>query len=80
MEVNHSEAETGRTNREKSALSGELARDYGCGDYDIRHNLTAQYVLRAADQGAESLFGVTRRPAGKFQERCSGTAVRRFRY
>jgi hypothetical protein len=27
-----------------SPLAGELARDYGNCDYDIRHNLTAQYV------------------------------------
>jgi hypothetical protein len=27
-----------------SPLEGELARDYGNCDYDIRHNLTAQYV------------------------------------
>ena len=29
-----------------SPLPGELARDYGNCDYDIRHNLTAQYVYQ----------------------------------
>ena len=29
-----------------SPLPGELARDYGPCDYDIRHNLTAQYVYQ----------------------------------
>ncbi len=29
-----------------SPLPGELARDYGSCDYDIRHNLTAQYVYQ----------------------------------
>jgi Carboxypeptidase regulatory-like domain len=29
-----------------SPLPGELSRDYGPCDYDIRHNLTAQYVYR----------------------------------
>src|SRR5271157_500527 len=29
-----------------SPLPGELARDYGNCDYDIRHNLTAQYVYK----------------------------------
>jgi hypothetical protein len=29
-----------------SPLPGELARDYGPCDYDIRHNLTGQYVYR----------------------------------
>ncbi len=29
-----------------SPLPGELARDYGPCDYDIRHNLNAQYVYQ----------------------------------
>ena len=29
-----------------SPLPGELARNYGPCDYDIRHNLTAQYVYQ----------------------------------
>ena len=36
-----------------SPLPGDLARDYGPCDYDIRHNLNAQYVYRVADQGAK---------------------------
>jgi hypothetical protein len=38
-----------------SPLPGELARDYGSCDYDIRHNLTGQYVyqlpLKVRDRG-----------------------------
>ncbi len=29
-----------------SPLPGDLARDYGPCDYDIRHNLNAQYVYQ----------------------------------
>ena len=40
-----------------SPLPGDLARDYGPCDYDIRHNLNAQYVYQL--------------PL-KFKNRCSG--------
>jgi hypothetical protein len=35
-----------------SPLPGELARDYGPCDYDIRHNLNAQYVYQLPVKGA----------------------------
>ena len=37
-----------------SPLPGDLARDYGPCDYDIRHNLNAQYVYRLAGESSES--------------------------
>ncbi len=38
-----------------SPLPGELARDYGNCDYDIRHNLTAQYVYQLPSKVRRSL-------------------------
>src|SRR5579872_1076689 len=40
-----------------SPLPGELARDYGNCDYDIRHNLTAQYVYQLPLKVRERLLG-----------------------
>ena len=42
-----------------SPLPGELARDNGPCDYDIRHNLTAQYVYELPHQGAEPSTSAT---------------------
>ena len=39
-----------------SPLPGELARDYGNCDYDIRHNLTAQYVYQFPSKARSSLL------------------------
>jgi Carboxypeptidase regulatory-like domain len=39
-----------------SPLPGELARDYGPCDYDIRHNLNAQYVYQLPIQVRNHLF------------------------
>ncbi len=52
-----------------SPLPGNLARDYGPCDYDIRHNLNAQYVYqlpvkvrdRTLGTRAERLAGVGHR-------------------
>ena len=41
-----------------SPLPGELARDYGPCDYDIRHNLNAQYVYQLPVQSAQSFSGL----------------------
>ena len=41
-----------------SPLPGDLARDYGPCDYDIRHNLNAQYVYQFAGSCAESFSGL----------------------
>jgi hypothetical protein len=40
-----------------SPLPGELARDYGDCDYDIRHNLTAQYVYEFPLKARTRLLG-----------------------
>jgi hypothetical protein len=40
-----------------SPLPGELARDYGNCDYDIRHNLTAQYTYQLPLKMREYLLG-----------------------
>ena len=40
-----------------SPLPGELARDYGSCDYDIRHNLTAQYVYELPIKARNHLLG-----------------------
>jgi len=39
-----------------SPLPGELARDYGPCDYDIRHNLNAQYVYQLPIKGRNRLL------------------------
>jgi len=40
-----------------SPLPGELARDYGSCDYDIRHNLTGQYVYELPIKTGRRLLG-----------------------
>jgi hypothetical protein len=40
-----------------SPLPGDLARDYGPCDYDIRHNLNAQYVYQLPVKVQNRLFG-----------------------
>ncbi|HXW90168.1 MAG TPA: carboxypeptidase-like regulatory domain-containing protein [Terriglobales bacterium] len=40
-----------------SPLPGELARDYGNCDYDIRHNLTAQYTYQLPVKTQSHFFG-----------------------
>ncbi|HUO13820.1 MAG TPA: TonB-dependent receptor [Verrucomicrobiae bacterium] len=40
-----------------SPLPGELARDYGNCDYDVRHNLTAQYVYQLPVKLHDHLLG-----------------------
>jgi hypothetical protein len=40
-----------------SPLPGELARDYGPCDYDIRHNLNAQYVYQLPGKVSNRLLG-----------------------
>jgi len=40
-----------------SPLPGELARDYGNCDYDVRHNLTAQYVYELPLKTSHHAFG-----------------------
>ena len=40
-----------------SPLPGELARDYGNCDYDIRHNLTAQYTYKLPFKVLDQLWG-----------------------
>ncbi len=40
-----------------SPLPGDLARDYGPCDYDIRHNLNAQYVYQLPVRVQNRLFG-----------------------
>ena len=40
-----------------SPLPGELARNYGPCDYDVRHNLNARICVSVAAQGAEPRLG-----------------------
>ena len=51
-----------------SPLPGELGRQYGPCDYDVRHNFTAQYVYQLPVKVPQS-------PAGPGAERMAG-----FRY
>ena len=52
-----------------SPLPGDLARDYGPCDYDVRHNLTAQYVYRVSGQGAEPPLGLRAERLAGFRHR-----------
>ena len=62
-----------------SPLPGDLARDYGPCDYDIRHNLNAQYVYQLPVNLQNRQLGTTRSTAGRFPEPCFGTAEFRSR-
>ena len=52
-----------------SPLPGELGRQYGPCDYDVRHNFTAQYVYQLPVKFAESR-------AGRRAERMAGLGHR----
>jgi hypothetical protein len=46
-----------------SPLPGDLARDYGPCDYDIRNNLNAQYVYQPPQQNLWADSGSGSRPS-----------------
>ena len=56
-----------------SPLPGDLGRDYGPCDYDIRHNLNAQYVYELPVKVKDRALGYALM-AGRFLGACSGTA------